>query len=238
MTTVREIITDSLKDLGAIAIDETPSDSEASDAFRCLNQMIQSWKTESLVVYAKNQQVFTYPVTGQTSYTIGPTGDFVTDRPINIDAAYNRDSNQNDYKIYVARDFSDYSNLITKSVTATLVTLLYYDPTYPNGTIYLWPTPNTTSYRLVIWTWTSVSEFSSLNDVITLPPGYERAIRSNLAIELAPRYGREVTQAMATIATESKAQIKRTNMTIPTLSFDVGMGSRGLSFNYLTGQPT
>jgi len=238
MTTARTLITQSLKDLGAIAVGETPTADEANDALECLNQMIQTWQTESLIVYAKNQQVFTYPVTGQQTYTIGPTGDFVTTRPIRIDAALNRDANDNDYWFYVAKDFSDYAQLITKAVSAQLQTVLYYDPTYPNGTIYLWPTPNDSGYRLVLWTWTSVTEFTSLDAVITLPPGYERALRSNLAIDLAARYGRDIMPSLGVTAVDSKAQIKRTNMTIPTLKFETGLGSRGLTFNYLTGQPT
>ena len=40
------------------------------------------------------------------------------------------------------------------------------------------------------------------------------------------------------MATESKSQLKRTNADIPTLSFDRGLGGAGVTFNYLTGQPT
>lgn len=238
MTTARTLITQALKDLGAIAVGETPTADEAQDALEALNQMVQVWQTEAMVVYAKSQQVFTYPTTGQQSYTIGPTGNFVTTRPIRIDAAYNRDRNDNDYLLYVAKDFTDYSNLVTKNVTANLVTVIYYDPTYPNGTIYNWPTPNDSSYRLVMWTWTSVTEFTTLDTVIVLPPGYEEALRTNLAVRLSPRYGREVMPALAQMANESKAQIKRTNMTIPTMSFELGIGTRGATFNYLTGNPT
>lgn len=238
MTPVRTLITQSLKDLGAIAVGETPTAEESNDALEALNQMVETWQTESLVVYAKNQQIFTYPVTGQKSYTIGPTGDFVTARPIRIDAAYNRDTNDNDYALYVAKDFSDYSQLITKDVSAQIQTVIYYDPTYPNGTLYNWPTPSDSGYRLVLWTWTSVTSFTSLDDVITLPPGYERALRSNLAVDLSPRYGRQIMPALAGAAVESKAQIKRTNMTIPTMRFELGIGQKGNNFNYLTGQPT
>ncbi len=238
MTTVRTLITQSLKDLGAIAVGETPTADEAQDAFEALKQMCSTWQTEALVTYAKNQQVFTFPIAGQRSYTIGPTGDLVSTRPVRIDAAYNRDSNNNDYELYVAKDFTDYSQLITKAVSAQIQTIVYYDPTFPNGTLYMWPTPSDLSYRLVLWTWTSVTEFATLDDVIALPPGYERALRSNLAVELSPRYGRDVMDALAKTANESKAQIKRTNMTIPTMRFELGIGQRGSNFNYLTGQPT
>lgn len=241
MTTVRDLIYGSLKDLGAIGVEETPSAAEAEDGLVVLNQLIQTWQTERLVVYAQRQQEFTYPVTGQESYTLGPSGDLVGQRPVRIEAALNRDANGNDYWFYVAKDYSDYAQIITKNVSAQLQAILYYDPTLvdgENGTLYLWPTPSDSSYHLVLWDWYTVAEFASLDDVIQLPPGYERALRTNLAVELSPRYGRNLMPALTAMAVSSKAQIKRTNLTIATLRYDYGMGKKGIMFNYLTGQPT
>ncbi len=235
MSTVRTLITDALQDLGAIGVNEIPSDAEMSDAFRALNKMLSSWQTEKLIVYAENQEVFTYPLTGQKTYTIGPTGDFVTTRPVTIDFANNRDSNDNDYPFYIAKDFIDYAQIVSKGVTAQIQTVLYYDPTQTNGTIYLWPTPSDSSYRLVLWTRRTVTEFSTIDDVIALPPGYEEAIQLNLSIRLAPRYGRVVTPEFMKMAIDAKAQIKRTNTTVATLKFNFG-NRRGNHFNYYTGQ--
>lgn len=237
MTTVLDLLTDSLKDLGAIGVGETLSADEQQDALRALNQMIGTWQTESLVVYARNQEVFTY-VSGSKSYTIGVGGDFNTTRPTTIDAAYARNAQDNDLEIYVAKSYSDYADIVAKGSSSNLITAIYYDPTYPLGTIYVWPVPSDSSYRLVLWTWKTVTEYTSVATVISLPPGYERALRSNLAVELAPRYGREISAVLASTAVESKAQLKRMNMDIPTLTFDRGLGGSGLVFNYLTGQPT
>lgn len=240
MTTVNELITDSLRDLGAIGINEVPSAAESSDALRALNQMLGTWQNETLMVYSRRQEVFTLP-TGQQSYTIGTGGDINTTRPVRIDAAYMRDPNDNDLDIYVCRSFQDYSDIITKNALTTLITAIYYDPTFGAsglGTVYVWPVLNSNTYRLVLWMWTTLSEYASINETINLPPGYERALRTNLAIELGPRYGRDITPALAKMAMDSKNQLKKVNMDIPTLTFDQGLGGSGITFNYLTGQPT
>jgi len=240
MSTVRQLLTDTMKDLGAIGVNEVPTSPEMDDALRCLNQLLGSWQTEALMVYSRRQEVFTLP-TGQQVYTIGSGGEIDTTRPIKIDAAYMRDSNDNDLDIYVCRSFQDYSDIITKNATTTLITAVYYDATFGSdglGKLYVWPVLSSNTYRLVLWMWTSLSEYASIDDDINLPPGYERALRTNLAVELAPRYGRQLSPVLASMAVESKAQLKRVNVDIPTLTFDQGLGGSGITFNYLTGQPT
>lgn len=237
MTTVLDLISDAMKELGAIGIGEGPTADESQDALRALNQLIQTWQTESLMVVTRQQQVFTY-VSGSQTYTIGPGGDFNTTRPIRIDDAYARDPNGNDFDIYVCRSFEDYAGIVSKNTDSSLITAIYYEASYPLGVVHVWPVPSDSSYRLVLWTWSPLSEYTSTATVLSLPPGYERAYRTNLAIDLAARYGRPISPSLAKTALESKAQIKRTNMDIPTLTFDQGLGGSGLTFNYLTGMPT
>ena len=187
MSTVRDLITDALRDLGAIGVAEIPTAAEEQDALRVLNQMIGMWRTESLMAYSRNEEVFSY-LPGQNSYTIGAGGDFNTTRPVRIDGAYARDGNGNDLDIYICRSFQDYADIVSKNATSTLITAIYYDPTYPLGTIYVWPVMTNSSYSLVLWTWTVLEEYTSVDTVISLPPGYELALWTNLAVLLGPRY--------------------------------------------------
>jgi len=225
-----------MRDLGAIAIGEVPTADEASDALTALNELIGTWKTESLVAYAM-QQVETTIASNQYSYSVGPGGDIDCERPIRLDAAYNRDPNINYYAIYIAQSFQEYSDIVAKNVNAQLIMVVYYDPTFPLGTLYVWPKSNDTSYQLNLWFWKSVAEFDDLDEEIVLPPGYNRALRTNLAIELAPRYGREISPALANMAVSSKAQLKRTNLILPIMQIDSRITRQGQSFNYLTGEP-
>jgi hypothetical protein len=69
-----EIITEALSFIGAIAIGETPTDAEMSDGSRTLNMMIKAWQAEGVGLWL-NQEVTLFLEYGETSYTLGPTGD-------------------------------------------------------------------------------------------------------------------------------------------------------------------
>ena len=81
METAGDIINGSLRLLGVLAEGEVPSAETSQDALRAMDQMIDSWNTERLSVFATQDQIFTWP-SGQLSRTLGPSGDFVGNRPI------------------------------------------------------------------------------------------------------------------------------------------------------------
>jgi hypothetical protein len=81
METAGDIINGSLRLLGVLAEGEVPSAETSQDALRAMNQMIDSWNTERLAVFSTQDQVFTWPA-GFISRTLGPSGDFVGNRPV------------------------------------------------------------------------------------------------------------------------------------------------------------
>jgi hypothetical protein len=73
MTMPIDIISRSLKDIGALEAGETPTPDAAQDAFDLLNDMIDQLSNESMMVFYKTEIIF--PITsGKTQYTIGPGG--------------------------------------------------------------------------------------------------------------------------------------------------------------------
>jgi len=73
MTQPIDIISRALKDIGALEAGEVPTAAAAQDAFDMLNDLVDQWSNEEMMVYYKNEIVF--PITpGQTQYTIGPGG--------------------------------------------------------------------------------------------------------------------------------------------------------------------
>ena len=68
-----DIISRSLKDIGALEAGETPTPEAAQDAFDMLNDMLDQWSNEDMMVYYKTEVIFPI-VSGQTQYTIGPGG--------------------------------------------------------------------------------------------------------------------------------------------------------------------
>jgi hypothetical protein len=73
MTQPIEIISRSLKDIGALEAGETPTPEATQDAFDMLNDILDQWSNESMMVSYKTEII--YPITsGVTQYTIGPNG--------------------------------------------------------------------------------------------------------------------------------------------------------------------
>jgi len=73
MTQAIDIISRALKDIGALEAGETPTPEASQDAFDMLQDMLDQWSNESMMVFYKNEIIFPL-VSGQTQYTIGPGG--------------------------------------------------------------------------------------------------------------------------------------------------------------------
>lgn len=66
-----EIISRALKDIGALEAGEVPTPDAAQDALEMLNDLIDQWSNEGMMVYNVTEIVFPV-IAGQTQYTIGP----------------------------------------------------------------------------------------------------------------------------------------------------------------------
>ena len=132
-----------------------------------------------------------------------------------------------------------YQRIGFKTISSNYPDYLYYNPTYPFGTITLYPVPNI-ALQLILSQTSKLLDISYLQQVISLPPGYERALIYNLAIELAPRYGRASQVVPGStiwrLAKESFADLKRTNQERRIMTSDASglFGSRGGVYNPYT----
>jgi hypothetical protein len=71
MTQPIDIISRALKDIGALEAGEVPTTDAAQDAFDMLNDLIDQWSNEGMMIYNTTEIVFPV-IPGQTQYTIGP----------------------------------------------------------------------------------------------------------------------------------------------------------------------
>jgi hypothetical protein len=210
MTTAGEIIKGSLRLIGQLAEGEEPSADTMQDSIMAVNQMIQSWNTERLSVFSTQDQVFTWPA-GQAMRSIGPTGDFVGNRPVEIDdATYFKDPQTNlSFGIKLINQ-QQYDGIALKIVVSTYPQVMWVNNTFPNMELTIYPVPT----KALEWHIISVEELTQVTSVATdmyFPPGYLRAFRYNLAMELAPEFGVEPTPQVTRIAMTSKRNLKRIN---------------------------
>lgn len=229
--TVRDLIKSSLRIIGAIASGETPGADETSDALQTLNGILGSWSNQSLLVPSKAREVFTL-TPGISSYSIGPTGTFNTARPIKILSASIIDAGQDfetNINILTQQQYAEISN---KNLSGS-TTAIYPEGTYPLDTINVYPKPAAAD-QLVIYSMKPIVSFASVNDLITLPAGYDRALKYNLAVELAAEYGKQLPQEVVVIASESKSEIEALNSEVVYLTSDALFINRNI-FNITTG---
>ena len=72
MTQPIDLISRALKDIGALEAGETPTPEAAQDAFDMLNDLIDQWSNEGMMVFNTTEIIFPL-ISGQIQYTIGPT---------------------------------------------------------------------------------------------------------------------------------------------------------------------
>ena len=234
--TVRDLITGSLRLLGAIATGEVPTASEAEDALFSLNDMISSWNLQRNFIYAILPNIYTLTA-GQQAYTLGPSGAFNQPRPNGVESAevnYTTGGQQIDIPLAML-SLDEWNALSVKSVTSTFPTQMYADKAAPLTNVYFYPIPQI-AIQVTLYTWQPLAQFPSINAQVTLPDGYARALRYNLAVELAAEYGRPVSQEIQATAMSSIADIKRLNAVDYQMSCDPGTVRHPREyFNWLTG---
>jgi hypothetical protein len=209
-TTAGDQINGALRLIGQLAEGETPSAATSQDALTAMNQMIDSWSTERLAVFSTQDQVFMWPP-GAISRTLGPTGDFVGNRPVLLDdSTYFRDpANNISFGIKILNQ-QQYNGIAVKTVTSTYPQVIWVNMTYPDIEMYIYPVPT----KVLEWHFVSVSELTqpaTLATVLSFPPGYLRAFRYCLACEIAAEFGVEPSPQVSRIAMTSKRNLKRIN---------------------------
>lgn len=236
VTSVHDICTDALQKIGAVALEETPSAAELQGALTRLNEMIEAWNTERLTVYGVQEEVFSL-VAGQGTYTMGSGGDFNTTRPVRIERCKIRDASNNDFTCVYTDHHQRYSQIVTKTTQSVLPQLVYDDGNFPLRNLKFWPVPSDATYSAVLYTLRQLAGFTSLSDTVTVPPGYKRALKYNLALEIGPEYGKKATDDIINLAVNAKADIKRANVTIEELHApNEYAGEGGRAYNWLTGE--
>ncbi len=234
MATAGDIINGSLRLLGVLAEGEVPSAETSQDALNAMNQMIDSWNTERLSVFSTQDQVFTWPA-GQLSRTLGPSGDFVGNRPVLLDdATYFVDPGTGvSYGIKFINQ-QQYDGIAVKTVTSTYPQVIFVNNTFPDVEMFVYPRPT----RDLTWHFISVEELTkpaTLATTLSFPPGYLRAFRYNLACEMAPEFGTEPTPQVMRIAMTSKRDLKRINNPDDIMSMPYSLVATRQRFNVYSG---
>ena len=135
---------------------------------------------------------------------------------------------------------AEYAAWPSKTEQASQPSAIWYNRAWSAGLglVHPLPIPNVGTTQLVLYApGVAVAQFADLDTTdYTFPPGYARALRKNLALELAPSYpGAVVSNLLIQQASDSKRYVKRANVRSATKRSDPALTRRGGVWDMNTG---
>jgi hypothetical protein len=170
------------------------------------------------VVMSQNATVTHGPQ--QIGYTI--PGDFKMPRPLRVRRSFTRITTQAsglDYQISPI-DEDTYNRIGFKGIAAPWPIVMWYNPTYPLGTLKFYQNPSQAG-ELHLFTDDVLTTFTELTQNVEMPQGYTRWIKRALGRELAPEYGAIWTPQMERLWKEASDAVKALNRApVPVSTYD------------------
>lgn len=249
---VSDVISLAMRTSGILGVGQTPLPQDLTDAQNMLTLMLQQWRQKRWLVFRLDNVLF--PVNwGQQQYTIGPSGaspapEVVTTgnfRPANIQSCYLRQnvgSGPNSYPIdfpmRILPSRQSYDQLSLKFLQSW-PSAIYYDPTIPNGTLYIWPVPVQELFSLYIAYQQAIdmaAEDTGAVDFDSLVPAETQlAIMYNLALALAVNYQLPPNQQLEGAAKTALNVLRQTNFALRTLEMPSALRGTGRLKNPMGG---
>jgi hypothetical protein len=231
------MINGSCRLISVIQQNETLDADNMNIAVYALNGMIESWSNNRLMIY--NVAEYVFPLTGAQTYTLGPGGDWDVQRPIAIEVAKARINPGTAQQLDISMSqltFEQYADISVKNTASTFPFAYYDDGDYPLRHVTFFPVPSGPA-EVALWLREPLLDLSNIDSAIAYPPGYERALRFNLAVELAAEFGKTASEYVIAKANNSVMELQRLNAVPRYMNGDGGMirGSRGKYFNWING---
>ncbi len=192
---VSEYIKGALLEMNAIAPGETVPDELNQLGLAMFNEMVDQWKGIRATVFKVLRSVY-YFTANKASYQIGNSAvapDWVGYRPQDIERAgfintvVSNAPTETPMRIYTDEE---YACITLKNLTNQIVEGIWYQKSFPLGTIFPWPICSSGIMQIALYVPTPIDEVSSdangLNTDISVPPAGRKAIRLNLALAMAP----------------------------------------------------
>jgi len=197
--TAQELIDGALRAIGVIASGESPNPEESADSLVTLNDLLASWSALGLPIYEIIRDAT--PLTGVESYVL-------TTRPVRIKSGSVVAANGVAQPVEIV-SAERWAGITDRTRTGVYADVLFCDFGLAVCTVRLSPKPSTGTLEL--WVYRALASVGALSTSFSLPPGYLRALRLNLAVELASEFGRPVSESLTATAQEAKSAITNLN---------------------------
>ena len=234
-----QIISSAMRQTNALASGETPTSAEMQDSLSLLNQMMDSWSAERLMVFTITIKEFTL-VPGQQTYQLGSGApDFDYPRPAKIERAGIVWSGNVGQPLELPLEMltdAQWSQIPVKNIQSTIPLKLYDDGAFPFRNLNFWCVP-TVADPVRLYMWTLLSQFADVSTDYEFPPAYAEAIQYNLALRLAANnIGTISNQLTLGLAINAISVIKRMNTPFLDLMCDPTLTAKGRHYNWISDQ--
>lgn len=212
IVTFQDILTDSLTSIGQLGTGQSMSNEQGAQGLRVGNRMIQKWSIQRLMLYLVTTRTFNL-VANVQDYTVGPTGTFAGARPTFVESAQATipgTTMQNPLSILKKSQWDAIADTGARTSANGIPDKIWPEYTFPNLAFHVHPIPQAV-VAIKLGTWEVLQQFASLFDQLSLPPGYEEAIATNLAMELCPYYDMPVSSDLQALAADALLKIQGIN---------------------------
>jgi hypothetical protein len=206
MSTVQKLV---LKPAYRLLLGETePTNEDLSNGLDALNSLISEWSTHRWGTFKVTEEALTLTAS-DGDYSIGSGADLDTERPIRALAGTFVRISETDYPVKIISRF-EYNDLAFKTLTG-IPRYLYYEQTYPNGTLKVYPEPDS-AYVLYLNSQKALSTYAAFTTSLNLPPEYQTALKFNLAVDWAPELSVQPAPSVVARARSSMKNMKALHM--------------------------
>lgn len=204
-TNALNIINSALRVLGVLRSGDSVANDTAlqTDCLEALNLMIKNWQNYGLELWARETYTFSNLVAYQSTYRMTDSA-YANVVPERIVQAYVTPQANVDVEVSVI-SMPEYWQLSNKQATGQPNQVAYnFQATY--GDVYVWPVPTTNNYAFTIVYHKPYDDFDSVTDTPDLPQRWFEPLKWNLAMRLAPEFGKTVSSEIMTLAKETLNQ--------------------------------
>lgn len=191
--TAQTLINGAARAIGVLAKGETMQAEDAADALKAMQYMLENWSANGVRVWFVTTEDLTYSASPST---IGTGATLNTSRPEKILAAFLDGAELDivDYKKYLRLSNNDGQGY------------LYYAPEYPFGKIYI-----NGAGTLQLSSLKPLTDPTAVSSTVSFPPEYNDAIKWNLAVRMAPEYGKVPSDLVVNLAVSTLRTIENKN---------------------------
>lgn len=242
-----DFIKSSLRLVGSLRSGQNLTGAELKDCQQVLNDLLDAWSARRTTVFVvprvtvdQNQNTLML-VANQQTYTLGnATGNenLLLTRPARLERVSIMYAASQSTPVELPMDMYDdvlWQGIANKSTPSLLPQVCYVEPNFPDMNLSFWPIP-TQANPIVLYPWATLTQFPDLTTPFSFPPAYARALRYNLAVDLAAEFPCDMQklQLVVKIAAQSKADVESINSPIKEAFCDEallgGVGGRGNIF--------